>query len=894
MDHRTLFSQLRTCRKKKLRAKHHLQNYNNYLSSHKIPSGLKFKVTPLSTGPKSKSFNRRWHSIISTAQEKMLQLLKSQTQHELFTLEKTEVQCTETLSAACSDVQLREYMSKLSNYSRSLQKELDDKQTRKFNRDGITPKQIPIEDATSQKRPRNRRFQRKVTRADTPPRNVVNLSTCELSDTDVKLLSKGLNFCPRPKTSNTYEIEKDFNDFARRMRLKQFFFNKNKDQTDETSEDERRFHPKSHFVPPQGDAALESFLTAVRGDMMQQKQPNYKKDNLTPPERQSLLKLRNNNDIVIKPADKGSCVVVQDKTDYIAAAQRQLSDDRFYKELDSDPTDKHAESVCKTLYEMNQLKHIDDKTLEYLLPECPKPGRFYLLPKIHKEGNPGRPIISANGHPTEKISEFIDYHLRPFVKELPSHIKDTTDYINKTPKENLPENTILVTMDVCSLYTNIPHEEGMEACREVWDKRTVKSPPTKYLMKLLEHILKLNNFVFDNKHYLQINGTAMGTKMAPSYANIFMGRLETRLLRHVPIKPFSWLRFIDDIEMKWTDTREHLEQFLEIANNFHPSIKFTTETSETSNTFLDTTSTLENGKIKMDLYCKPVDTHQYLLPTSSHPRHVTKNLPKGLSLRVKRICSDVETCDNRLNELKHHLQSRGYGDRAIEDAFSNTRTIDRDTLLQYRPKQQNNRVPFVMTYHPDSPNLHKIIHKRMDILHSSELMREIFPVAPLVAYRRPKNLKDHLVRARVDSNRTDTPGVTRCSNKRCELCKSMPQTNTFKSSRTGISYKIFQKMTCNSKNVIYLITCKTCGIQYVGETVNFRFRMNNHKSAIRNNNNNSVARHYNCPGHSLASLEFLPIESNPGWSEEERLAREKYWMHQLHTLPGYGLNERIN
>jgi hypothetical protein len=55
--------------------------------------------------------------------------------------------------------------------------------------------------------------------------------------------------------------------------------------------------------------------------------------------------------------------------------------------------------------------------------------QFYLLSKIHKESNPGRQIVSANGHPTEKISEFIDFHLQPFVENLPSHIKDTTTYL---------------------------------------------------------------------------------------------------------------------------------------------------------------------------------------------------------------------------------------------------------------------------------------------------------------------------------------------------------------------------------------------------------------------------------------------------------------------------------
>ena len=78
---------------------------------------------------------------------------------------------------------------------------------------------------------------------------------------------------------------------------------------------------------------------------------------------------------------------------------------------------------------MKENSHIDKNTFDYLKPDKPKVGRFYLLPKIHKVNNPGRPIVSANGHPTEKISEFVDFHLRPHVEALPSHLKDTTDYL---------------------------------------------------------------------------------------------------------------------------------------------------------------------------------------------------------------------------------------------------------------------------------------------------------------------------------------------------------------------------------------------------------------------------------------------------------------------------------
>ena len=82
----------------------------------------------------------------------------------------------------------------------------------------------------------------------------------------------------------------------------------------------------------------------------------------------------------------------------------------------------------------------------------------------------------------------------------------------------------------------------------------------------------------------------MGTKMSPAYANIFMGRLEGQLLKSVALRPFSWLRFIDDTDMKWSHGRETLTAFLDEANNFHPSIKFTAEISTEQHVFLDTKS----------------------------------------------------------------------------------------------------------------------------------------------------------------------------------------------------------------------------------------------------------------------------------------------------------------
>ena len=266
-------------------------------------------------------------------------------------------------------------------------------------------------------------------------------------------------------------------------------------------------------------------------------------------------------------------------------------------------------------------------------------------------------------------------------------------------------------MDVTSLYTNIPHNDGIEACREAWDQRAVKEPPTECLVQLLTLVLKHNNFTFNGEHFLQINGTAMGTKMAPSYANIFMGKLEKLIIHSTPHKPLSWFRFIDDVDMKWTESEENLNRFFDHANNVHPTIKFTHETSRNNISFLDTYTTSENGIMSTDIYNKPTDKHQYLSPQSCHPKHCTKSIPYSQALRIKRICSNEQTTKKRLGELKCHLKKRGYNNASINHCFNKASDIDRKDLIQYKEKNANNRVPFVITYHPALSNLSNIVRE---------------------------------------------------------------------------------------------------------------------------------------------------------------------------------------
>ena len=105
---------------------------------------------------------------------------------------------------------------------------------------------------------------------------------------------------------------------------------------------------------------------------------------------------------------------------------------------------------------------------------------------------------------------------------IPSYIKNTTEFLNlirKIPK--FPDDALLVTMDVKALYTNIPQKYGIAAVQTILNRNNVNTTLTQWILQSMECILA-NNFTFKDQYYIQLQGTAMSTKMAPKYANIFM------------------------------------------------------------------------------------------------------------------------------------------------------------------------------------------------------------------------------------------------------------------------------------------------------------------------------------------------------------------------------------
>ena len=185
----------------------------------------------------------------------------------------------------------------------------------------------------------------------------------------------------------------------------------------------------------------------------------------------------------------------------------------------------------------------DQTFIFYLLNFDCKTSTFYGLPKIHKsktienacrenEKDPQdltfRPIVAGPNCETSHLSLLLDILLKPFLEHVKSYLRDDIDFLNFLPID-VPDDALLVSLDVVSLYFNIPHdlgrtavEFGLERHPELIHNRFLKG----FILEGLSIILENNSFSFNGSFYYQQKDTAMGTKVAPTYATLVLVYLE--------------------------------------------------------------------------------------------------------------------------------------------------------------------------------------------------------------------------------------------------------------------------------------------------------------------------------------------------------------------------------
>ena len=560
--------------------------------------------------------------------------------------------------------------------------------------------------------------------------------------------------------------------------------------------------------------------------------------------------------VLIKPADKGSIIVVMSPQDYWQMCLRHLDNDESYK--------------CKGHYDPSELldKRVEEYAIRYksILTEKEficlknnhyKVSKFYMLPKLHKskrlneiikERNSeyisitekieieGRPIVAGPLYHTSKISEMLHIILEPTLSMIPHILRDSFDFKDRV-EQSCNENTLLSSCDIKSLYTNIRHDVFIKAI-EYWIEKLGNNIPLlsrithsfililkSFILEVLSIILKYNYFYINDLYYNQIKGTAMGAIFAVVGSNLTVAYFEVKMFAILPqIYPNdfvdffirNYFRFLDDVFMKWLSEFD-IQPFYELINGLDPDIKFIFEEPSTSLIFLDINIEVINGNLQFDIYHKPTNSFSYLNYKSCHPPHTKNNISLSLAKRIVRIVS--QTRNNRLEELKCHLKQRKHPEAVINYSFTKLFEPQKHTVAS------ENLITFKRTYNPNHHFSHSKFLNCVNSFSNRELKNSFKDKKVILTTRQSSNLKKLLVRAKFQMNVIPrTPqliGLYPCSN--CIYHKNgyINPCTSFKFKLTNgkiITWNYTKYFTCDSKNVLYLLKCRTCNEFYIGET----------------------------------------------------------------------------
>ncbi|XP_075462091.1 protein-arginine deiminase type-2 isoform X2 [Ascaphus truei] len=666
-------------------------------------------------------------------------------------------------------------------------------------------------------------------------------------------------------------------------------------------------HVKGNFI--------ETFTELVIQDLEKATSEfKFDKHNLTKIEIDAVKSLESNTQIVIKGADKGGGIVIMDSAYYKKESMRILSDPTTYQKLPGNPTAKFKLALNKYLDKGFTDGIITKGELEFLDIEQPRIPIFYFIPKIHKDlwNPPGRPIISGIKSMTSNLSQFIDSALQKYVSQIPSYLRDTTHVLNIVNDLKWEDHFIWVTCDVTSLYTVINHDQGVEAIRRVLEQDdSLESGFREFIIEGIRYILTHNFFNYDNEYYLQVCGTAMGTRFAPSYANIFMGMWEENYIHSN--SPFGadlalWRRYIDDVLCIWGGNEVDLGKFQQYLNNNNMNLKFTFNINPLTIDFLDLTLFIENGLIETKTFYKKVDANTYLLASSNHNPRWINNIPKGQFLRTKRNCSQEAIFNTQANELKTKFFEREYNHNRVKKALEAAKNTNREELIQMNKKTIIKKdgvefIPFITKYNGMANKITTIIKKHWSILLGDVKLKNILPQHPQIVFKKADNLKLKLspscpfnqVKSRNTTWLKELNGYFLCN--KCIGCKYGQKCKDFKSNITGISFPIRSFITCRSPFVVYLLECP-CGLQYVGRTGRpLKRRLAEHVFNIKRGlETHSVSNHFRLKhGQNPAGLICKGIECpKQNWRGGDKInlisRRESFWIYTLKTLTPKGLN----
>ena len=609
----------------------------------------------------------------------------------------------------------------------------------------------------------------------------MNLTSTQLNQQALDLLDLGLTYIPTLPLLLRSDTIDDLKKICRRLKLYDFFHHK-ETGGDEELEDplSKLFKIRSGWTPKVNQISDPTLKTVselcditqnlLNGKTVIKNQTvftrHHCKPNLTADQSKALRDLRADDKIVIKPADKGSSIVIMEKDLYRKEALRQLTDEKYYRILPGPLQEDTAKKLTPIIDTLRRTGFLTAKQHQHLTPNVKDitSRYFYLLPKVHKKPSswpharmpPGRPIVADVGTESSEICKYIDHFLRPLAGLHPAYLKDTYDFLDKVKGRPIEPHWLLFTADVESLYTNMRFDRVLTTIAQMFAEYPDPKRPDWAILKLLDIVMSNNDFEFDGAFYLQILGASMGRSWAPSAANIYLRELDEKAREGLNgTKPVLYFRFLDDIFGLWPGTRQQLFEFESYLNTIIPGIKLTFTIREELIEFLDTRiyrHVDDRGlhTLRTKVYFKPTDTHQLLHRKSHHPTHTFRGIVKSQLIRFKRISSTWYDYQEACAILTRTLVTRGYTkSKLLREKRNVWRNWQEKTPLAKLGEKLDEIIPIVTYYDRFHCRLNRKWKAKIE---SNPTFDECRVVA---AYRRHRNLRDWLVRGRFGPNTAD-------------------------------------------------------------------------------------------------------------------------------------------
>jgi len=278
---------------------------------------------------------------------------------------------------------------------------------------------------------------------------------------------------------------------------------------------------------------------------------------------------KTNNNVMFTKADKGNTTVAMNVLEYKDKMNILLSDEQTYALIEKDPINKITSNLKVLLKRWKTKGFIEEFVYKRLLTTDGLLSRAYGLPKIHKNGCPLRIIVSSIDSPLHSLSNFLHKILINAVEVPSSHIKNSFELVNKLSNTTLKPNYTVISLDVVSLFTNIPMQLAVNSILKRWDRISNSTKITQEeFVNGIKLIINSTFFTFDNRVYKQIFGTPMGSPLSPIIADLVMRDLETEALNKLNFETQIYFRYVDDILLAIPN--DQIENTVNVFNLLYP------------------------------------------------------------------------------------------------------------------------------------------------------------------------------------------------------------------------------------------------------------------------------------------------------------------------------------